>query len=100
MINNYQNLIEYNGMLEPFTQGINNKEIISDPILEDYKKLTLINDPQINIDLINSNIPNFDTFNNRKYHNPCDKCMNNPKNNPNASGVCHCALPSMYNIIY
>ena len=25
----------------------------------------------------------------------CDKCTNNPKYNPLASGVCHCALPAM-----
>ena len=26
----------------------------------------------------------------------CDNCMNNPKNNPLASGVCCCTLPSMF----
>ena len=25
----------------------------------------------------------------------CDNCMNNPKNNPFASGFCNCALPAM-----
>ena len=25
----------------------------------------------------------------------CDNCMNNPKNNPYASGFCNCALPAM-----
>lgn len=24
--------------------------------------------------------------------NPCEKCNNNPKNNPMASGICHCIL--------
>ena len=31
------------------------------------------------------------------YNDPCENCINNPKNNPNASGVCHCALPAMRN---
>lgn len=31
---------------------------------------------------------------------PCENCPNNPKNNPNASGICHCALPTLYNPIY
>lgn len=30
------------------------------------------------------------------YTNPCDCCSNNPKNNPHASGICHCTNPSMY----
>ena len=25
----------------------------------------------------------------------CDKCMNNPRNNPYASGFCNCALPAI-----
>ena len=25
----------------------------------------------------------------------CDNCMNNPKNNPYATGFCNCALPAM-----
>ena len=28
-------------------------------------------------------------------YNPCEGCSNNPKNNPYASGICHCALPAM-----
>lgn len=31
---------------------------------------------------------------------PCATCSQNPKNNPFATGICHCALPSMYNIMY
>ena len=27
----------------------------------------------------------------------CDNCMNNPKNNPYATGFCNCALPAMEN---
>lgn len=34
-------------------------------------------------------------FNEQTYDNPCERCMNNPKNNPNASGFCNCALPYM-----
>lgn len=34
-------------------------------------------------------------FNEQTYRNPCERCMNNPKNNPNASGMCNCALPYM-----
>lgn len=30
----------------------------------------------------------------------CQNCPNNPKNNPNASGICHCTLPSMETIRY
>ena len=28
-------------------------------------------------------------------HKCCERCSNNPKNNPNASGVCLCAMPAM-----
>ena len=31
---------------------------------------------------------------------PCRNCNNNPRNNPHASGICHCALPSMHDVIY
>ena len=34
------------------------------------------------------------------YYDPCANCNNNPKNNPNASGFCCCALPDMYNHRY
>lgn len=30
----------------------------------------------------------------------CKNCINNPKNNPNASGICHCALAAMNNVKY
>ena len=33
-------------------------------------------------------------------YNCCKNCPNNPANNPNASGVCHCVLPSMEMIRY
>jgi len=31
---------------------------------------------------------------------PCEFCSNNPKNNPNASGICSCALPDLYRVRY
>ena len=31
---------------------------------------------------------------------PCIRCQNNPVNNPNASGICDCVLPSMWQTIY
>lgn len=30
----------------------------------------------------------------------CANCINNPKNNPNATGICFCALPAMSQIRY
>ena len=30
----------------------------------------------------------------------CKNCPNNPMNNPYATGVCHCALPSMEMVRY
>jgi hypothetical protein len=30
----------------------------------------------------------------------CANCPNNPANNPNATGICHCVLPSMEMIIF
>lgn len=40
---------------------------------------------------------NFTPFPGRRYNDPCEFCNNNPKNNPNASGVCSCALPALIN---
>lgn len=28
-----------------------------------------------------------------RFYKCCEDCINNPKNNPNASGVCNCTLP-------
>lgn len=36
----------------------------------------------------------------RENNNPCETCMNNPKNNPHASGVCNCALPALLNPMF
>ena len=30
----------------------------------------------------------------------CQNCPNNPANNPNASGICHCVLPSQEMVRY
>lgn len=38
-------------------------------------------------------------FNQMKQTDPCENCPNNPKNNPNASGICNCALPYFANPI-
>lgn len=40
-----------------------------------------------------------DGMNNVQVPIPCDKCPNNKKNNPNASGICWCALPYFANPI-
>ena len=42
--------------------------------------------------------PLYDEFYARPGYDPCRYCNNNPRNNPLASGICHCALPSMYQI--
>lgn len=43
-----------------------------------------------------------ESFNERVngYFDPCANCINNPKNNPSASGMCCCSLPDMYNVRY
>ena len=40
-----------------------------------------------------------DGMNNVQVPSPCDKCPNNKKNNPNASGICSCSLPYFANPI-
>lgn len=40
-----------------------------------------------------------DWMNNVQVPSPCDKCPNNKKNNPNASGICSCSLPYFANPI-
>lgn len=42
--------------------------------------------------------PLYDEIYARPQFDPCRNCSNNPRNNPLASGICHCALPSMYKI--
>ena len=39
-------------------------------------------------------------FRKPREYDPCEWCMNNPKNNPNASGICSCALPDLCRKIY
>lgn len=42
--------------------------------------------------------PIYDEIYAQPQFDPCRNCSNNPRNNPLASGICHCALPSMYKI--
>lgn len=35
-----------------------------------------------------------------KAEHPCTHCQNNPRNNPNASGICNCVLPALWQTIY
>ena len=44
--------------------------------------------------------PLYDEIYARPQFDPCMNCNINPRNNPHASGICHCALPSMYDVIY
>lgn len=50
---------------------------------------------------MNTNLSNnqMNELNNIQASNPCDKCPNNKKNNPNASGICNCSLPNFANPI-
>ena len=50
---------------------------------------------------MNTNLNNnqVKVLNNIQAQNPCEKCLNNPKNNPNASGICYCAAPHFANPI-
>ena len=59
----------------------NNKELLNQMVME-----TKINN-QVN------------EMNGIRVPSPCDKCPNNKKNNPNASGICWCALPYFANPI-
>lgn len=36
----------------------------------------------------------------KERNNPCESCVNNPKNNPFSAGFCCCALPSLLSPIY
>ena len=40
-----------------------------------------------------------DGMNNVQVPSPCDKCPNNKKNNPSATGICSCYLPYFANPI-
>ena len=42
--------------------------------------------------------PLYDEFYARPWYDLCRNCNNNSRNNPLASGICHCVLPSMYKI--
>ena len=68
-------------------------------LIENAKKqmyeTTFVPKDSINEQLLKDSFkPGFDTY------NPCEKCPNNPKNNPHATRFCNCALPSLMNPIY
>ena len=44
--------------------------------------------------------PLYDEIYAQSLFDPCRNCNNNPRNNPHASGICHCVLPSMYETTY
>ena len=45
---------------------------------------------------VDINTIKFDSFTDFGYnYKCCQACPNNPKNNPSASGICHCTLPNM-----
>lgn len=49
---------------------------------------------------MNTNLENYlSELNKLQGTNPCEKCPNNPKNNPAASGICNCAAPYFANPI-
>ena len=53
-----------------------------------------------NIDVELYKIPKTYTYSIKEYNDPCANCRNNPAVNPNASGVCNCTLPYLYNTRY
>lgn len=101
MENKYQDL-KINtdtGMLEPYPQGENI------PSLEEFIELnkTFIEEltkiPTSSFENIDPNSTGFGgNFN--MGNNPCDRCPNNPKNNPHSSGFCNCAIPALTNPMY
>ena len=54
---------------------------------------------EITININGYSYPTID-FEHLQHTNPCEHCMNNPKNNRFASGICNCVLPYINNIIY
>lgn len=68
---------------------------------ESNSRDTLLNDKKLFKQLFMETKLNnqVDGMNNVQVPSPCDKCPNNKKNNPNASGICWCALPYFANPI-
>lgn len=60
---------------------------------------TLTSNDEIPININGQNYPLIDSET-PQYTNPCENCVNNPKNNRFASGVCNCMLPYLNNPIY
>lgn len=78
--------------LEESDMGTNEGNNLSDTLLNDKKLLK-----QMFMETKLNNQVN--EINNIQVPSPCDKCPNNKKNNPNASGICWCALPYFANPI-
>ena len=52
-------------------------------------------EPKINIEIqIEFPIILGEPYYQPEFFDPCYNCGNNPKNNPYASGICYCSLPS------
>ena len=78
--------------LEGSEMGTNEGNNSRDTLLNDKKPLK-----QMFMETKLSNQVN--EINDIQVPSPCDKCPNNKKNNPNASGICWCALPYFANPI-
>lgn len=78
--------------LEENEMGMNEGNNSSDTLLNDEKLLKqMFMETKLNKQV--------NEINNIQVPSPCDKCPNNKKNNPNASGICWCALPYFANPI-
>ena len=78
--------------LEENEMKTNEGNNLRDTLLNDKK---LLKQPFMGTKLNNQ----VNEMNNIQVPSPCDKCPNNKKNNPNASGICWCALPYFANPI-
>ena len=78
--------------LEGSEMGTNEGNNSTDTLLNDKKLLK-----QMFMETKLSNQVN--EMNNIQVQSPCDKCPNNKKNNPSASGICSCSIPYFTNPI-
>lgn len=77
-----------------------NEELFNEKLEMNLKHMEEISKiPISTFENINPNSTGFRGNHNMGY-NPCEHCLNNPKNNPFSSGFCNCALPALYNPIY
>ena len=78
--------------LEGSEMGTNEGNNSNDTLLNDKKLLKqMFMEAKLNTQV--------NEMNNIQVQSPCDKCPNNKKNNPNASGICSCSLPCFANPI-